>query len=382
MTAEVSVMATDVRYEPEGRELDLAHLPPTDYELVTSLYGKIKRGDWVLTCLVTGGDIEMYVRRSKNGKFFGAHFPGEGHDYHPITRETVEHRRQKDYWARAAEACGLDAATEVPVPGGVLDVAVTGGAVATDIEVQRVAVKPATVARRTRVYGRAGFLPVWFNDWGPRPLWLKGVPALGCTPRPWDVEMPRPRSVGATGLGALRVVRCQVSEFGGRCPETRRQPCGRLHPLVEAGKPGLTIDDVAGMVAAGEIVPLRNWNEHVFLVSKADFIRYQEMTGGLGKWVPATGIMPRKPVGLPHPEPCRNPRHDATLGPTVQVCASEPEIAHQAGPLMDVLRQRLPATSTGREICPRCGTARLAHGRTICQCCTVLTKMGRLETSD
>lgn len=351
-------MATDVRYEPEGRELDLAHLSPSDYELATGLYGKVKRGDRVLTCLVTGGDIEMYVKRSRNGTFFGSHFPGEGHGDHPITRETIEHRRQKDYWARAAKACGLDAATEVRVPGGVLDVAITGGAVATDVEVQRVEVKTATVTRRTRVYSKAGFLPVWFNDRGARPLWLKAVPALGCTPRPWDAEMPQPRSVGATGLGVLRVVRCQVSEFGGRCPETRRKPCGQWHPLVEAGKPGLTIDDVAGMIPAGEIVPLQSWYENVFLVSKADFVRFQEITGGLGKWAPLQGVAPRGLTSSLRPQPCRNQTHDAT-----------------------VLSQRMPATSIGRETCPVCRTARLVHGRTVCQCCVVLIKMGRLETS-
>jgi hypothetical protein len=373
-------MATDVRYEPEGRDLDLAHLPPCDYELVTGLYGTIKRGDRVLTCLVTGGDTEMYVKRSKNGTLFGSHFPGAGHGVHPINPETIEHRRQKDYWARAAEACGLDAATEVRIPGGVLDVAITGGAIATDVEVQRIEVKTATVARRTRVYSRAGFLPVWFNDRGTRPLWLRTVPALGCTPRPWDAEMPKPRSVGATGLGVLRVVRCQVSEFGGRCPETRRKLCGQRHPLVEAGKPGLTIDDLAGLIPAGEIVPLRSWNENVFLVSKADFVRFREMTGGLGKWAPVTGITPRDLTAPPYPQPCRNPGHD-TVGDsqTVELWVSDSEITHQSTPLVDVPHQRVPVRP-GHETCPTCQTARLVHGRTVCQCCAVLARMGRLET--
>jgi len=372
-------MATDVRYEPEGRELDLASLPPRDYQLITGLYGTIERGDRVLTCLVSGDDLEMYVKRSRNGNFFAAHFPGEGHGDHPIAPETVEHQRQKDYWVRAARTCGLDAVTEVPVPGGVLDVAITGGSVATDVEVQRVEVKPAVITRRTRTYHKAGFLPVWFNDCGPRPRWLSAVPALGCTRWSWDAAMPKARSIGATGLGALRVVRCEVGEFAGRCPKTHRAPCGRLHPRVDAGKGGLTVDDVAGMIPAGEIVPLRYWNGNVFLVASADFYRYQDMTGGLGAWVPITGLAPGRSSAPLGPEPCHNPTHNAPTPSAQPHPSADPTAPRQARSLADVPLQRKSAKSATPDTCPACGTARLVHGRTICQRCGLLAAMGYLR---
>jgi hypothetical protein len=372
-------MATDVRYEPEGRELDLASLAPRDYQLITGLYGTIERGDRVLTCLVSGGDLEMYVKRSRNGNFFAAHFPGEGHGDHPIAPETVEHRRQKDYWVRAARACGLDAATEVRVPGGVLDVAITGGPVTTDVEVQRVTVKLAVITRRTRTYHKAGFLPVWFNDGGSRPLWLRTVPALGCTRWSWDRAMPRARSIGATGLGALRVVRCDVGEFGGRCPKTHRAPCGRMHPRVDAGKGHLTVDDVAGMIPAGEIVPLRYWNGNVFLVSLVDFYRFRDMTGGLGTWAPVAGVAPGRSSASLHPEPCHNPTHNAPI-PSAQLYPLTTNAApsgHVRQPA-DVPLRGSRATSVAKDMCPVCGTARLLHGRSVCQGCGLLAAMGRL----
>jgi hypothetical protein len=51
--------------------------------------------------------------------------------------------------------------------------------VATDIEVQHTVIAQATVTRRTRIYARAGFLPVWFND--ATPTTSQAI----CDPRGW-----------------------------------------------------------------------------------------------------------------------------------------------------------------------------------------------------
>jgi hypothetical protein len=305
-------MTTYVRYLPEDRRLDLASLAPGDYQLITELHGEIRRGEPVLLCLMPGGqDGEMFVRKT-GARYFAAHFPGEGHGPHPIALESPEHRRQKEYWARGAEAAGLRAATEYPVPGGRLDVAITGGAVATDIEIQRSEITAAAAKGRTTRYARAGFLPVWFNDGGTRPLWLKEVPALGCNRVPWNEQLPRPRAVTATGLTAIEAVRCAVGAFD-RCPDGQPRPCGRFHAR-RAPWAGLSVDDVAAMIPSGDIVPMRGQDGLVYLVSPASMARHQELTGGLGQWLPGAKAPGKRRLRGPQPsEICRNPVHHPEL---------------------------------------------------------------------
>jgi hypothetical protein len=346
---EDGVMTTNVRYVPEDRVIDLAKpLADDDYQLITGLHGTIKRGDQVLLCLREGtADPEMTVRRHpwRADRFVAAHFPGGGHEGgHPIVPETPEHRRQKDYWARAAANGGLSAATEVYVKGaGVLDVVITGGAVATDVEVQHSAKNAAEIKRRTTRYRKAGYLPVWFNDAGPRPMWLREVPAVACSGVRWDKIMPGRRTVTAEGVAVLREVRCQVGAFGrsfeGRCPVTGGWPCGRIHPEVTAGQLGL-IDDVASMVPAGELVPLAYFDRNVFLALLADFIPYQEMTDGQGEWPPEVGKAQARARGGQRPQPCRNPGHDPAAGP-------EPTLGSR--PAHTDVRWRDPRTGPGHD---------------------------------
>jgi hypothetical protein len=217
-------MATFVRYVPENRDLDLASLSLRDYQLITRLHGEIRRGEPVLICLRPGGrNGEMFIRE-RDGRFFAAHFKGGAHEGgHEVVLESLAHRRQKEYWVRGAEAAGLRAAVEWPVRGGRLDVAITGGAVDTDVEIQRSEITQALARRRTTLYFRAGFLPVWFNDGGERPLWLREVPALGCVKVPWNEQLPRPRAVTATGLTSIEAVRCEVGAFGRGCHGQRWQ---------------------------------------------------------------------------------------------------------------------------------------------------------------
>jgi hypothetical protein len=166
----------------------------------------------------------------------------------------------------------------------VLDVAITGGAVPTDMEVQHTPIQSATVTKRTRTYARAGWLPVWFHDATNRPKWLNTVPGMGSTYTDWAAAAPRPGTVNATGLGHMRELRCTVAEFGGGCPMTRaRRPCGQLHPRVTGGvtRP---VEEVITLVAAGELVALRDWRGWVFLIRTAQAARYADMTGGLGAW--------------------------------------------------------------------------------------------------
>lgn len=306
-------MAGHVEYVPDKRVLDFGSLSPDDYALVVSLHGVIHRGDQILKCLEPGGHNSfMQVKRSPLGNYFGAHYAGDAHGVHVAEPETLEHRRQKDYWQQAAEDVGLTAVTELPVPGGKLDVAITGGKVATDVEVQHTAIAQATVTRRTRTYARAGFLPVWFNDAsGARPTWLRTVPFMGSSVTDWTSAMPKPRTVKATGLGYLRELRCEVGTFGGGCPQTRRRyACGEMHPAITGGR-NAPVEDVAEMIAGAELVPLRDWYGNVFLVRAGDLRRWQEMTGGLGRWTAdgraaASGMR----FGPLRAGRCVNPVHD------------------------------------------------------------------------
>lgn len=302
-------MATYVRYVPDGRELDLARLTPEDYQIITELHGEIQRGDPVLICLqpdIQNG--EMFIRK-RGGRYFAVHFPGGGHGEHPISLESPAHRRQKDYWVRGAQAAGLSAVTEYPVRGGRLDVAITGGDVLTDIEIQRSDITPSIAKRRTSRHHKAGFLPVWFNDGGPRPLWLREVPALGCTRMPWDVKLPRPRAVTATGLTDIEAVKCVVGAFD-RCPDRHPRSCGRFHARRRPWE-GLVVDDVAAMIPAGAIVPMRGQDGLVYLVSPDSMKRHQELTGGLGQWQPGTTSRAahRRPTSPQASEPCHYPAH-------------------------------------------------------------------------
>jgi hypothetical protein len=93
---------------------------------------------------------------------------------------------------------------------------------------------------------------------------LATVPALSCDDQRWKEYTPTRRTVWAIGLGHNgRELRCEVGAFEryhGRCPVSpRRRPCGQIHPEITTGKRAL-IDDVAAMVPAGELVPLRDFD--------------------------------------------------------------------------------------------------------------------------
>jgi hypothetical protein len=309
-------MTTLVRYVPENRVLDLSSLPLADYQLITNLHGTIKRDDNILICLrEPGGEMRVVCRGSK---YFAAHFPGGAHGTHPIVLETDEHRRQKEYWVQAAEAAGLHVETEVSLARGergAMDVVITGGMVNTDIECQRRKPAPGhkdhnSVAQRTAKYRRAGFLPIWFNGRGISiPMWLAKVPALGCSYNSWETAMPRPRAALATGMGDFGEFRC-IAGFGGRCPETGGHACKKIHPRVVAGRTALPGEEVAAQVPAGEIVPLQNWNGNVFLVRRAEFDRFLEMTDGLhGRWVVGPSPEGRPSRRDDGPKPCASDRH-------------------------------------------------------------------------
>lgn len=312
-------MSTLVRYTPEDRILDLAKLSRSDYELISSLHGNVVRGRGTLICLqssVNDQAAEMFIRLIK-GKYWAVHFRGGAHGRHEISLETDEHRRQKDYWYRAAEEAGYRASKEFRTGGGtILDVAINGPR-RTGIEVQHSVITAKLVKARTTKTYRAGWLPVWFLDSDRTPDWFHHVPALGCNRIPWSSLPPR-RAATATGLSQITPLKCTPGAFD-TCPAGRKRPCGQWHPKREPWG-GLTVDDVAEMVPDERILPMRDAKGRVYLVSPASLDLYRRLTGLAGDYAPSKpGSRGRSATQTTQ---CVNPIHDHKT-PTYCACGQE-----------------------------------------------------------
>ncbi|MFI9455023.1 hypothetical protein [Amycolatopsis sp. NPDC052450] len=327
-------MSTLVRYirGEDDRLIDLAHLNSRDFELIRSLRGEIRRHDRILLCQqapVDDDGAEMFVRLVGD-RYWAVHFRGSScTSDHEIAEESVEHRRQKDYWQRAAEDAGYPVTQERRTGRGtILDVAIDGP-YRTGIEVQRSAIESTLVKSRTTKSFSAGWLPVWFLDSDRTPPWFTQVPALGCNKLAWTT-LPPPRA--ATALGPRRMIptRCTISTWdycptGGRHRGKRTRPprvCGRMHPNPEPWI-GLTVDDVAERLPAGELVAMRDLLGDVRLVSPTDLELFQEMTEQTGEYQPGR---PTKPRGqsAPHTAECLNPEHPRVSARRCGKCGLRP----------------------------------------------------------
>jgi hypothetical protein len=207
-----------------------------------------------------------------------------------------EHKRQAEYWARAAEDAGWQVDLGDSPGTGTGPDALIYGPVPTGVEVRRYEMAASGAVTRTAKAADAHVTNVWYSGRSGSPPWAWHVPTvlpreLG-TDRPVDDEtwatMPPRRAVAAAGLRVLRTVKCAVGNID-RCPYSRNW-CGQYHPRPEPWG-GLAVDDVAAKMPAGEIVPLRFWGvtmlgrnrrDAVLLVSPADFALYEEMTGWSG----------------------------------------------------------------------------------------------------
>jgi hypothetical protein len=222
-----------------------------------------------------------------------------------------EHKRQVDYWVRAAEDAGWPVERERALPTGTRPDALIRGDVDTGIEVQRYAMTASAAVTRSRKAQRDNVLDVWFTNRTPAPKWTYRVPSVTEAGLPWDVVPPRGSALAA-GLRVIAPVRCSVEHFP-RCPETGRRRCGKNHPKDEPWR-GLTVDDVAARVPGRQIVPMqfrRNSRSHdVFLVSPASLALYEEMTGRIAALTlgpVAESVPPTLPAGEVE---CRNDQPD------------------------------------------------------------------------
>lgn len=300
-------MSTLVLYTPENRLLDLAALDDQDFALITSLHGRIGRDDRVLLCRRVSADDDgaaMFIRL-RRGRYSAVHFRGAGCAVpHRISRESDEHRRQKDYWRRAAEDAGYRTSLEFRTGvGTVLDVAIEGPR-RTGIEVRHSALDTTLAkSRTTRSFG-AGWLPVWFLDSDHTPEWFHQVPSVGCNHLTWSSLPPR-RSATAYGPSRFTAELCTTSNFG-TCPAVtgrrRKRPCGDYHPKREPWR-GLTVDDLAARIPAEKIVPMRDLRGDVHLVAPENLVLYRELTGLSGAYRPG-GARTADDLAEPPGTPC------------------------------------------------------------------------------
>lgn len=319
-------MSTFVHYVPEQRSLDLAELSEQDFVLISSMYGQISRGDRVLLCEQTlTGDSdgsEMYVKQ-RTGRFYAAHFPGSTcTQEHEIVQESDEHRRQKDYWQRAAEYAGYRAIQELRTGNGTtLDVAIDGPR-RTGIEVQHSALQTNLAKSRSTRSFRAGWLPVWFLDSDHTPPWFHAVPAVNCNVRlPWSESLPPRRSATALGPSKFVAILCTARNVG-TCPigtpKRPKRPCGHYHPQRQPWF-GLTVDDVAAMIPAEEIVPMRDLKGNVHLVDLENLRLFQELTGSNGSYHPSGSQQrPRRASKSAH---CRSHLDDQAASHSERNCS-------------------------------------------------------------
>jgi hypothetical protein len=311
-------VTTLVRYTPQDRVLDLARpVSKEDHELILRWHHEIKRGQRIFLCLESDehdASAELFIK-VRNGRYFASHFPGSGHTHpdHEIVVESDEHRRQKDYWYRAADDAGYPVTKEFTTSAKTrLDVAIDGPR-KTGVEVQRSFIKSrALTTRTTRSFG-AGWLPIWFTASDKRPDWFNKVPTLGCNPLPWGDFMPGRRAATALGITKWDPVKCRPGEFD-RCPGGKKRACVAWHPK-RAPRSGITVDDVARMAPNRELVPMRDASKNVHLVLPEDLDLWEELTGRSGEYRPGTASShARKPTSTTI---CTSPAHDVN---TPMVC--------------------------------------------------------------
>lgn len=325
-------MRRKIRYVPDNIELDLSEPDlghPDGLKILQRHHRQSERPSMgfskanpAFECLAhqDGTNPGLFPQR-RNGEWWAYHYEaGNCRDYRLWAPMSDEHKRQTEYWARAAQDAGWRVELEHSLHTGTRPDALIHGPVMTGVEVQRSSMTAGRAVTRTRKAATAGVTDVWFSGRAGAPPWAWRVPTvlpreLGIDRPPDDdvwATIPPRRAVAAAGLRVLRASKCTPANFS-RCPYGRNW-CGRFHPRPLPWG-GLAVDDVAARLPAGEIVPLRFWGvtmpgsqrrDAVFLVSSADFRQYEEITGWSGSVSFEPEIEDRPPRQPAGPAECRN----------------------------------------------------------------------------
>jgi hypothetical protein len=277
-------MRDEIVYLPDGIVLDLAESDlghPQGQAILQAHYRDCHRDRPVFECVAHRGGTNpgMYLKRVR-GEWWAVHFePGLCKDRRLPAPMSDEHKRQAEYWVRAAQDAGWSAETEHRLSTGTRPDVLIHGEVVTGIEIQRSAMTRVGAVQRTNKAAQAGVCDVWFTDRKAYPVWAFRVPTVGQEPQSWQYLPPR-RAVLANGMRAFTIVKCQIGNIP-VCPDGRNW-CGRHH--LKAEPRVLVLDDVASRFPAGDIVALRiptmsGVRAGVYLFSAKSAALYKEFTG-------------------------------------------------------------------------------------------------------
>jgi hypothetical protein len=277
-------MRSQILHVSSGIVLDLAKPDlghPDGQAIIEGHYHDCHRNMPAFECMahLEGTNPGMYMKKIQ-GQWWAVHFEAGPCQSRRIPAPmSDEHKRQAEYWVRAAQDAGWRAEMEHSLPTGTRPDVLIHGRVVTGIEVQRSAMTQAAAIQRTRKAAQAGVCDVWFTDRESYPRWAFRVPTVGQQPQAWQYLPPR-RAVLANGVRAFSAVRCEIGNLP-VCPDGRNW-CGRYHPKAEPRV--LILDDVASRFPAGEIVALRIGNMSgvrggVYLFPAESVTLYKELTG-------------------------------------------------------------------------------------------------------
>jgi hypothetical protein len=277
-------MRSEILHVATGIVLDLAKpdLGHPDGQVIIEAHYHDCHGDRPAFVCMThrGGTNPGLFLKKIRGAWWAVHFEAGPCGSRRIpTPMSDEHKRQAEYWVRAALDAGWRAETERSLSTGTRPDVLIYGPVVTGIEVQRSEMTPAGAIQRTRKAAQAGVSDVWFTDRERFPRWAFRVPTVGQHPHSWQYLPPR-RAVLANGVRAFSAVKCAPDNLP-VCPDGRNW-CGRYHPKAEPRQ--VALDDVASRFPAGDIVALRiaamsGVKGGVYLFSAESAALYKELTG-------------------------------------------------------------------------------------------------------
>jgi hypothetical protein len=277
-------MRSEIVHVPSGIVLDLAKPDlghPDGQAIIEAHYHGCHRDKPPFECMTHRGGTNpgMYMKKI-HGEWWAVHFEAGPCQSRRIPAPmSDEHKRQAEYWVRAAEDAGWQAETEHSLPTGTRPDVLIHGPVVTGIEVQRSAMTRVSAVQRTKKAAQAGVCDVWFTDRDAYPRWAFRVPTVGQQPQSWQYLPPR-RAVLGNGMRSFNVVRCEIGNLP-VCPNGRNW-CGKRH--LKAEPRVVILDDVASRFPAGDIVALRiaamsGVRSGVYLFPARSAALYKEFTG-------------------------------------------------------------------------------------------------------
>jgi hypothetical protein len=277
-------MRSEIVHVPTGIVLDLARPDlghPDGRAIIEAHYHDCHRDRPAFECMTHRGGTNpgLYIKKVQ-GEWWAVHFEtGPCHNKRIPMPMSDEHRRQADYWVRAAQDAGWRADTEHTLATGTRPDVLIHGPVVTGIEVQRSAMTRVGAVQRTWKAAKAGVSDVWFTDKDAYPHWAFRVPTVGQEPQSWQYLPPR-RAVLANGLRVFTAVKCEPGNLP-VCLDGRNW-CGRYHPWAEPRT--VVLDEVASRFPAGDIVALRigamsGLRGGVYLFPADSAALYKELTG-------------------------------------------------------------------------------------------------------